>query len=59
LEEKNLTPDENKAVRKALDGGGNAQFHPYKGWRQSGFGIFNHRGLDWVLRTALPEILRA
>ena len=54
----NLTSDQNKIVRNALDGGGNAQFQPYKGWRQSGFGIWNHiRGSDFVLRKVLPIVL--
>ena len=54
----NLTPIQNKIVRNALDGGGNAQFQPYKGWRQSGFGIWNHiRGSDFVLRKVLPIVL--
>lgn len=39
---KNMTPEHNKAVRAAIDGGGNAQFHPYKGLRNSGFGWPNH-----------------
>lgn len=56
---KNMTSEESKAVRKALDGGGIAQFHPYKGWRLSGFGIWTHiRGSDFVLRKALPVILK-
>ena len=54
----NLTPIQNKIVRNALDGGGNAQFQPYKGWRQSGFGIWNHlRGIDFVLMSVLPVVL--
>lgn len=56
---KNLTKEQNKAIRNALDGGGNAQFHPYKGWRLSGFGIWNHiRGARYVYKTVLPETLK-
>lgn len=55
---KNLTTEENKAVRNALDGGGNAQFQPYKGWRQSGFGIWSHiRSSRFVNIEALPKVL--
>lgn len=55
----NLTKTQNIIVRKALDGGGNAQFHPYKGWRLSGFGIWTYiKGSDYVLRKALPEVLK-
>jgi len=57
---KNLSKEEGLVIRKAIDGGGNAQFHPYKGWRLSGFGIWSHlRGLDFVLSKALPNILKA
>jgi len=54
----NLTPDEINSVRHALDGGGNAQFHPYKGWRQSGFGIWAHlRGTKFILTKVIPSVL--
>jgi hypothetical protein len=56
---KNLSNDQNKAVRNALDGGGNAQFQPYKGWRQSGFGIWSHiRGASFVYKKVLPATLK-
>jgi hypothetical protein len=56
---KNLTKEQNKAIRNALDGGGNAQFQPYKGWRLSGFGIWNHiRGAKYVYKTVLPATLK-
>ena len=54
-----LSPGAAASARRALDGGGNAQFHPYKGWRLSGFGICSHlRGLDFPLR-ALRAVRRA
>lgn len=56
---KNLTKQQNNAIRIALNGGGNAQFHPYKGWRLSGFGIWSHiRGARYVYKTVLPETLK-
>lgn len=56
---KNLNKEHNKAIRKAFDGGGNAQFHPYKGWRLSGFGIWTHiRGARFVYKSLLPTILQ-
>jgi len=56
---KNMTNDQNKAIRNALNGGGNAQFQPYKGWRLSGFGIWNHiRGARYVYKTVLPATLK-
>jgi hypothetical protein len=43
---KHVSKELSKAVRAGFDGNGNAQFHPWKGWRFSGFGITNHmRGL--------------
>jgi hypothetical protein len=55
----NLNKEEKDTVRKALNGGGNAQFHPYKGWRYSGFGIWNHiRGSKFILLKVIPKILK-
>jgi hypothetical protein len=54
----NLSPDEQKILRKAIDGGGNAQFQPYKGWRKSGFGIWSHiRGSKFIYKEVLPNVL--
>jgi len=54
-----LSSDENKAVRNALDGGGNAQFQPYKGWRKSGFGIWSHiRGSKFIYTDVMPEVYK-
>jgi len=55
---KHYNKEQIDSIRNALNGGGNAQFQPYKGWRYSGFGIWTHiRGSDFVLRKALPVIL--
>ena len=50
-----LKPAHSKAVRKAFEGNGNAQFHPWKGWRFSGVGITNHlRGLKCAIDAVVP-----
>eukprot|EP00940_MAST-03C_sp_MAST-3C-sp2_P002138 g2138.t1 len=64
---KYLSKPENVAVRAAFNGLGNAQFHPYKGWRLSGFGITSHmHGLKFcvyhehlsALRDAAAQVLQ-
>lgn len=54
----NLSEDDNKLVRAAFDGNMNAQFHPFAGWRKSGFGIFCHLfGLKFLYQRLLPAAL--
>ena len=54
----NLTKEQSQIARKALNGLGNAQFQPYKGWRLSGFGFWNHiRGSKYILTKVLPKAL--
>ena len=50
----NLDAATSAAVRAAFDGNGNAQFHPWKGWRFSGFGVTNHlRGTECALNVTI------
>jgi len=56
---KNLNGTEIEMIRKALDGGANAQFQPWKGWRKSGFGLWTHlRGIRYIYKEVLPQTLK-